>query len=56
MLICQSLNIQNMAHNVKGLQRFGGPNKETVGFQGHKNVPEKNPTKALLRRLMFFVG
>jgi hypothetical protein len=43
-----------MAHNVKAIRRFYGPNKETVGFQGPKNVPEKNPIKALLRRLGFF--
>jgi hypothetical protein len=45
-----------ISFNVKGLRRFYGPNKQTVGLQGHKNVPEKNPTKALLRRLGFFGG
>ncbi|GHV08544.1 hypothetical protein FACS189485_20160 [Spirochaetia bacterium] len=49
-------NFKKIAHNVKAIRRFCAPNKETVGFQGHKNVPEKNPTKALLRRLGFFVG
>ncbi|GHV58359.1 hypothetical protein AGMMS49579_25710 [Spirochaetia bacterium] len=40
---------------MKAIRRFYGPNKETVGFQGHKNVPEKNPTKGEAR-LRFFVG
>ncbi|GMO36993.1 MAG: hypothetical protein Ta2B_16860 [Termitinemataceae bacterium] len=38
------------ASSVKAIRRFYGPNKETVGFHDHKNVPEKNPIKALLRR------
>jgi hypothetical protein len=49
-------NFCDIAHNVKAIRRFCGPNKETVGFQVHKNVPEKNPTKVLLHRLGFFGG
>ncbi|GHV08260.1 hypothetical protein FACS189485_19580 [Spirochaetia bacterium] len=44
-----------MSYNVKAIRRFCAPNKETVGFQGHKNVPEKKRTKAK-GRLRFFVG
>ncbi|GHV06160.1 hypothetical protein FACS189485_14250 [Spirochaetia bacterium] len=44
-----------MAYNVKAIRRFCAPNKETEGFQGQKNVPEKTPTKGEAR-LGFFVG
>jgi hypothetical protein len=34
-----------IAPNVKAIRRFCAANKGTAGFQWHKNVPEKNPTK-----------